>query len=144
MAIESQPEPMTPRPPRMFPHPTEAPAALDSVRGSDEVTRLHRAWAHMAAGASPTTGGGRVRAKARGIVQRFRGQAEHELLGDLIRAVDSLAVRCDELTNRLQHQQAITGELAESLGQEVTRLRAALTRLPSGDEATDGLPAPRG
>jgi hypothetical protein len=37
-------------------------------------------------------------------------------------------VRCDELTDRLQHQQVITGELAASLGQEVTRLRAALSR----------------
>jgi hypothetical protein len=79
----------------------------------------------------------------RSIAVRVRGQADHELIGDLIRAVDSLAVRCDELTDRLQHQQVITGELAASLGQEVTRLRAALSRSvgeadPSGDPPHKG------
>jgi hypothetical protein len=139
MAIESQPDRMTGHAPRMFPRPTEALEPLESVRAAEEITRIHHAWAQQS-GVAPgaMSGPGRLRAKFAAAVRRLRGRDDHELLGDLIRATDALAVRCDELGNRLQHQQVLTAELAESLGQEVTRLRAALSRTTDGHEVARG------
>jgi hypothetical protein len=50
-------------------------------------------------------------------------------MAELIRAVDAVAVRCDELADRLMSQQVLTAEMATSYGEELTRIRADLSPL---------------
>jgi hypothetical protein len=121
----------------MFSRTAEAPDALEPIRANDLIGRLHTAW-QRAAGrdAGPHDAPSvRLRAKSRAGVERIRGRADHELIGDLIRAVDAVAARCDEIAGRLSHQEIVTSEVAESLGQEVTRLRAAVAHLADGNDA---------
>jgi hypothetical protein len=123
----------------MYSRPTEAPEALVPVRSGESVIKLHTEWARLNGASTPpasepTSGGWRARLRG---AQRALGRADREFLGDLVRAVDVLALRCDELAERLANQQAITGETAEILGQEVTRLRAAVAALNAGDSSPD-------
>jgi hypothetical protein len=120
----------------MFSRTTEAPDAFEPIRGSDLIGRLHAAWQRAAGrdASAPDAPSGRLRAKSRAGIERIRGRADHELIGDLIRAVDAIAARCDEIAGRLSHQEIVTSEVAEALGQEVTRLRAAVGHLADGHD----------
>ncbi len=123
----------------MLSRTTDAPDALEPIRASDLVGRLHTAW-QRAAGRDtgpPDAPSGRLRAKSRAGIERIRGRADHELIGDLIRAVDAIAARCDEIcAGRLSHQEIVTSEVAQALGQEVTRLRAAVGHLADRNDPT--------
>ncbi len=46
------------------------------------------------------------------------------MIGDLIRAVDAVAARCDEISERLAQQQIVLNDAVTILGEELTRLRA--------------------
>jgi hypothetical protein len=131
MALEPLPADMSEPPPRMFARPTEAADPLAPIRASEPVTRLHDEWARMH-GRSPAESisvRAQIRGKLRSGLQRLLGRADHEFLGDLVRAVDALAARCDELSVHLSNQEIVSGNLAEILGEDVTRLRAAVDRL---------------
>jgi hypothetical protein len=128
---------MTDPPPRMLPRPSEAPEPLEPVRSSETLTRLHAVWSRMHAGVQPSPGS-RVKRAIRTAARRAIGPVDDELSGDLIRAVDALAARCDELSQRLAAQEELTAELTASLGQEVTRLRAAVAHWHGAPE--DGRP----
>jgi hypothetical protein len=122
----------------MFSRTTESPDALEPIRGSNLIGMLHTAW-QRAAGrdiSPPDAPGGRLRAKSRAGLERIWGRADHELIGDLIRAVDAIAARCDEIAGRLSHQEIVTSEVAQALGQEVTRLRAAVSHLTDSNDPT--------
>jgi hypothetical protein len=56
---------------------------------------------------------------------------DRDLIGELIRAVDALAARCDELADRMITLESALAELVEVFGADLTRLRAAAAR---GDE----------
>ena len=58
------------------------------------------------------------------ITHRGSGSLDRELIGDLIRAVDAVAARCDEISERLAQQQTVLDDAVTILGEELTRLRA--------------------
>jgi hypothetical protein len=114
----------------MLSRPADAPPPLPHVRGGDAVRSLHLDWAALHgpnANATPSGVGRRVLDKVRRILSPGRG--DHELVGALIRAVDALAVRCDELADRLSTQEVLMEDVATSYGEDITRLRADLAQL---------------
>jgi hypothetical protein len=126
-------------PPGMFSRPTESSGPLPSVRSSESIVSLHRRWSKSdGPDESLSRMRARVRNAARVVMVRILGQKDHDLLGELIRAADQLAERCDELSDRVATQQVLTAELADTLGQEVTRLRAAVAHLEKGSGLSSG------
>lgn len=144
MAIESESTGVTKplQPPRMFTRPSESGPALEPIRSGTHVTNLHANWARVARlGVDASTSwSGRLRAKTLSGIDRIRGRTDHELIGELIRAVDAVAARCDEMAARLAQQEAVTSEMAEAFGQELTRLTAAVNHVTGA--AAQGIDQP--
>jgi hypothetical protein len=123
----------------MFSRPTEAGEPLAPVRASDHLIALHVEWSRLHAAEASGTLRARVKRAARQSTHRLLGRADDDLLlGDLVRAVDALAARCDELAARLAQQEAITADVAAILGEDITRLTADVSRMRSqgGPEAS--------
>ena len=49
-----------------------------------------------------------------------------------MRAIDTIATRCDELSERVAGLEVTADDLARVLGEELTQLRAAVERIGSG------------
>ena len=120
-------------PPALLRRPIEPPPPLPPVRQSDEVQALHRGWEALAAGtagaARPSGVGGKVRSRVASVAADLGlagPQPDRALLGDLIRAVDAVAARADQLADRLAAVEAVLPELVTALGEDLVRLRAAL------------------
>jgi hypothetical protein len=79
--------------------------------------------------------GRRLRTKLRVAASRITNRADHRLLGYLVRAVDAVAERCDELSERAANLEVIVDDLARILGEEVTQLRAAVESKAAEDSA---------
>lgn len=125
---------MSDDPPTMFRQPTDPPAPLPPLRGGEHITRIHREWARMHAAADGTGSlGHRVRVRARLMAARVIGGNERLFLGDLVRATDEVAARCDELSERVSNLAMAVDDLARSLGEEVTHLRATAGRVALSD-----------
>ena len=77
---------------------------------------------------------------ARKIGNRVPGGVDQVIIADLIRAVDAVAARCDELSDRLQHQQIVLDDAVTIFGEELTRIRAELA--PRGGDDGGTLPPP--
>lgn len=136
--------------PTVLSHPPGPGAPLPSVQHGDEVEAVHRAWAdaHTSreeaakAGASVASGGGldavKARVKARISSAAAAGlpdqDADRRVVGDLIRAVDALAQRIDELGGRLMALEALVEEVVVVASEDLTRVRAALTDGRSRDD----------
>jgi hypothetical protein len=60
-----------------------------------------------------------------------------KLVGELIRAIDAVAVRCDELADRVSNLEMSIDDLSGALGEEVTRLRAAVDRTSPGSSSRE-------
>jgi hypothetical protein len=115
----------------MYSRPTEVPDQLSPVRASREVSDLHAKWAGLhAASEGPAV---RARQKLLGTIHRVLGRSDDVLVGDLIRAVDVLAARCDELANRMERIEAVVADIAGPLGQDVARLQLQVMQLKSTD-----------
>ena len=69
--------------------------------------------------------------KARSLADRGLGRPDREVMANLIRAVDAVAARCDELLERLTSQQVSIDDMATIYGEELTRMRAELARVAS-------------
>jgi hypothetical protein len=69
------------------------------------------------------------------------GSVDREIIADVIRAIDALANRCDELSDRLEHQHIILDDAVTILGEEITRLRAE-SKPRVGDDVGTTLPPP--
>ena len=92
---------MTEEPPVMFRRPSDSPEPLPSLRANEHIVQLHTEWARLhATPDAPQAPSARLRAKARTVVSRLLGTADHQLLGDVVRAVDAIAVRCDLCAKR--------------------------------------------
>ncbi len=125
---------------RADPLPLPAP-----LKDSEVVASLHLEWARLAGagqGAAPpgagdggdATGsaGSGVRAKVRARVvaaARADAAADRALIGDLIRAVDSVARRVDEITGRVGNLELLVQEVLDRLSEDLVRVQAALGRL---------------
>jgi hypothetical protein len=120
---------VTAEPPVMFRQPTDPPEPLPPLRSNQHIVKLHTEWARLhTMSAASQTFSARLRRKAHGAVSRLVGTADHQLLGDVVRAIDAITMRCDELTGRVANLQVTSDDLARALGQEVTQLRAAVER----------------
>jgi hypothetical protein len=117
-------------PPAMLRHAIDAAPRLDPIQGGDAVASMHQTWARIAAA---HRGDGGLRHRVERLVPGLSGEVrdDRELIGDLIRAADALAARCDELAERVMTLEAALAEMIEVFGADLTRLRAAVAH---GDE----------
>lgn len=119
--------------PSMFTRPSDPPIPLPSIHGDARVTTLHAEWSRINSMVPQSSSiVGRIRQRGARYINRITGRADHAFLADLIRAVDAIAERCDELSERLSSNQLVVDEVASILGEEVTQLRAAVARLNVG------------
>ena len=143
--------------PLVLSRPPDPAPPLPPVRQSPDVAAIHAAWtrvhaednAHAAIGPGIR---GRVRARVAARSAASVGAAQRDdraLIGDLIRATDVLAGRCDELANRVADLEALVEEIVCVVSEDLTHLRATLTGIPlspatvGGREgAGDGGPGP--
>lgn len=116
----------------MFSRPSDVPPALPPVRNSEHVMALHAEWSRIHAAAAPAAPWRRLARRGRAYANRALGRTDRELIADLIRAVDAVAARCDELSERLTSQHVTLDEVATAYGEELTRLRADLAHLREG------------
>jgi hypothetical protein len=112
--------------PAMFTRPSDAPDLLPPIHGDERVATLHRQW--LRSTTTPTGEGGARWHRFHHLMGRIAhlgsGSLDRELIGDLIRAVDAVAARCDEISERLAQQQTVLDDAVTILGEELTRLRA--------------------
>jgi hypothetical protein len=115
----------------MFRRPTDVPDALLPIRGSELLSTVHTKWArgHTPAEVPAGRGWQRILRRSRGVGARVMGRGDHELLGDLIRAVDAVAARCDDLAVRVETLTTNVDDIARTYGEDLTLARAALERL---------------
>lgn len=120
---------MNETPPEMFQRPTDPPDLPAPLCAGDEIGRLHTEWArmHPAAGDTDITAG-RLRNRVTTVAQIARG-ADHRLIGDLIRAVDAIAARVDELSERVNTHATTTHDVARVLSEELSQLKADLREM---------------
>jgi hypothetical protein len=110
--------------PRMFQRAADISDRLEALRHSPEFARLHSEWLiRIVPPEKPSVGQRGIRVVRR-ILNRWQS-VDREIIADVIRAIDALAARCDELTDRLEHQRIILDDAVTILGEEVTRVRAA-------------------
>ena len=121
--------------PRMFKRSADVLDRLEALRHSAEIAKLHREWIiRIVPPAKPSTGQRGIR-----VVRRVLNRAQsvdREIIADVIRAIDALALRCDELADQLEHQRIVLDDAVTILGEEVTRVRTASEPLDSGDVRT--------
>jgi len=65
----------------------------------------------------------------RAVRLRLKIAANGRYIGDVVRAVDAVALRCDELSERIAQLSSITDDLARAVSQEVTELRTVVEQL---------------
>jgi hypothetical protein len=129
---------MSDDPPMMFRHPTDPPAPLPPLRGSEHIVRIHSEWARLhAATPTPESFTQRARARTKLVAARVIGGSDRRFLGDLVRAIDEVAARCDELTERVSNLATTADDLARSISEEVTRLRATVDCLGTPDRSSE-------
>ena len=114
-------------PPTMFRRPSDPPEPPLPLASSDTITTMHTEWARVhAATASTVTMRQRMARKVRARTARMGIGTDRKMLGDLIRAIDAVATRCDELSDRVSSLEVSVDDMARILGEEVTRLRAVV------------------
>ncbi len=123
--------PRTDHPPTMFLRPADVPEPLTPIRSGPDLAQLHRAWSALSlSGPQPLTSlWRRLLRRSRTYVNRGLGNPDRALMADVIRSVDAVAARCDELADRLASQHVVVADVATIFGEDLTRLRAELARL---------------
>jgi hypothetical protein len=130
---------MSETPPTMFRRPTDPPDPLPPLRETEQLVRLHAEWARLHAPSSDSQSlRSRVGARARAARLRLGG-ADRRYIGDVVRAVDVIALRCDELSERVTQMTVSADDVARVLGEEVTELRAVVERLRTLDQSSPQL-----
>jgi hypothetical protein len=118
--------------PAMLSRPTDPPSALRPLRSSDRLTELHAKYADLfGQTASPASFVRNARARVRLFASHLGTGSDRELLGYLVRAIDEVALRCDELTERVSNVATSLDEVARALGEEVTDLRLRVDSTPA-------------
>ena len=105
--VEAAGKPITDPAPLLLSAPLEADPAVSPLRGSAELEEMHLRWANQ----GPSVG----------------NATDLELVGSLIRAVDAVAARTDEISDRLRRTQEHLDELMAVLSEDLTRIRAILS-----------------
>jgi hypothetical protein len=115
----------------MLRRPADAPSPFDPVRANENLRTLHEGWARLYGHPSNTSSSPTQWQRVRGKLRRSLpfGAADRELIGVLIRTVDALAQRCDEIAERLSVQESLTEDVTASFGEDITHLRADLIQV---------------
>jgi hypothetical protein len=116
--------------PAMFKRSSEVPPSLQPLRHGQEIAKLHREWIVRIVPPPRPSAGQRAIRVIRRMANRA-GSVDREIVADLIRAIDALALRCDELADRLEHEHIVLDDAVTIFGEEMTRLRAEVE--PLGD-----------
>ena len=120
---------MDQEPPRMFQAPTDPVEPLPPLRANEAMVRLHAEWARMHEASISSSARPRWRTLIRAVRLRLKIAANGRYIGDVVRAVDAVALRCDELSERIAQLSSITDDLARAVSQEVTELRTVVEQL---------------
>ncbi len=104
----------------MLRRPADAPPPLGHVGAGDAVATFRRVWTQRASAG---------RQSLRRWAGRVSGRSDRRLLGTLANATDAVAVHVDLVVDRLNAQEAVTGDVASALGQELALLRAEVMDL---------------
>jgi hypothetical protein len=115
----------------MFSRPADAPAPLTRLSDGEAGQIFGQVFAYEAAR------GRSLRAR----LGRISGRADRRLLFALATVTQELLMRCDELAQRLERQEAVTEDVTGAFGEDVTRLRAEVERLRRQVEALGSPPA---
>jgi (p)ppGpp synthase/HD superfamily hydrolase len=75
------------------------------------------------------------------VAGRISGRSDRRLLSALAEATDAIATQCDLLADRIAARDTVSADIADSFGEEVTRLRAEVLHL---QRLTATPPEPRG
>jgi len=127
---------MEQEPPRMFRMPTDPPEPLPPLSADESMVRLHREWARNHEPSRSAHFGSRLRGRARAVRLRLSPTITDRYMGDVVRAVDAIARRCDELSERLTRLSVVTDDLARSASEEVTELRTIIEQLRRHNQGT--------
>jgi hypothetical protein len=111
----------------MLRRPADAHPSLPLLADGDAVRQLRAAMASLAA--RDTTGS--LLEHVRAWVGRVTGRSNRYVLEAVVLAIGEIADRCDELTIRLNEQEALTVDVARTFGEELARLRAEVLHLES-------------
>jgi hypothetical protein len=134
-------------PPGMLTRPVAGGEPLPHVRGDDQLTELHAAWARAdgqaPGGLPPDDDGlrGRFRARVAATSGALASPAQRDdraLIGALIRAVDALARRCDELADKVADLESVLAEIVDTVGSDLVAIRAALSAGPPAGSPPGG------
>jgi hypothetical protein len=126
-------------PPAMFKRSSEVPPPLPHLRHGQEISKLHREWIVRIVPPSRPSSGQRAIRVVRRVANRA-GSVDREIVADLIRAIDALALRCDELADRLEHQHIVVDDAVTIYGEELTRLRAEAGKFGDAKDFPSSLP----
>lgn len=132
--------------PVMFKRQSDVPDPMPSVRHGDQVAQLHREWIRITA---PLSAGSRSPKQRLGhmmrrFANRLPGTVDQVFIADMIRAVDAVAARCDEIADRLEHQTIVLDDAITIFGEELTRIRADLAALVERDRGQPHPPTSHG
>jgi hypothetical protein len=114
--------------PSMLRQPADAPPPLGPVSGTEGVQSLRR----VVSDRSATT------RSFRAWAGRVSGRSDRRLLMALVGATESMVAHCDQLTARLNAQEAVTADVADTFGQEIVWLRAEVAHLQRSVDALGG------
>jgi hypothetical protein len=131
-------------PPRILTHRAEASALPPPIRDADALVALRRRWAQISASTgrgapgdergegSPARGPqrvpGSVRAKVKARVATAAAGVQAQdraMTGELVRALDVISQRVDELASRLHDLESLVQEVVEVTSEELTRMQVA-------------------
>jgi hypothetical protein len=132
-------QPRADDPPSLLEHPAGVSTPLEALRSSPEIAEIHAAWIRLH-GVQPTTLAARALRRMGAATAAAEGSSR-ELTGDLVRAVDAVAQRCDDLAARLANLEELVQEVITVLGGDLVRLRASAIG-PAARSATDAADPP--
>ena len=114
------------RDPRLLRQPADAPPLLPFLGDLSEFQDFRNEWRAQVERAEARLP---LRARARHWAGRISGRSDRRLLFAIARAADALAVRCDEMAERLSNQETIVEDVATAYGEDLTHLRAEIRLL---------------
>jgi hypothetical protein len=104
----------------MLHQPTDAPPPLAPVATSAAMQSFRRTASSW--NSAPTR-------SLRRWAGRVSGRSDRRLLRALAEATDAIAAQCDLLADRIEARDSVSADVADALGEEVTRLRAEVLHL---------------
>jgi hypothetical protein len=110
-------------PPRTLRQPADAPP-IGPVADNPALQTFRAVWAGRTAPPAAS-----VQSSLRAWAGRVSGRTDRHLLFALARATDALATHCDLLGDRLSAQSAVSADIGDALGGDLTQLRAEVLRL---------------